>query len=157
MSAKGKQQRTKFSYYHLKLSHNSTKEVTIFKEQIIVFYLNLQTIISMLLEKKKKGTMLQENAREPYRCGTFPCVLFLVFYSCLLFWDLARFLCSFPLTRSYLSFLYKRAAFFFFKLPFFFNLSKETQGMLTSSEAPASLGNSRVLGLKTTLEIQDPG
>ena len=94
-------------------SHNSAKEVTIFREQIIVFYLSLQTIISMLL--KKKGTMLQENAREPYRCGTLPCVLFLVVYSCLLFWDLARFLCSFPLTCSYLSHLYNafQAGFFF--------------------------------------------
>ena len=95
-------------------SHTSTKEVTIFKEQIIVFYLSLQTIISMLL-KEKKGTMLQENVREPYRCGTLSCVLFLVVYSCLLFWDLARFLCSFPLTCSYLSYLYSafQAGFFF--------------------------------------------
>ena len=68
-----------------------------------------------MLLKEKKGTMLQENVREPYRCGTLSCVLFLVVYSCLLFWDLARFLCSFPLTCSYLSYLYSafQAGFFF--------------------------------------------
>lgn len=97
--------------------------------------------------------MLQENAREPYRCGILPCGIFLVFYSCLLFWDLARFLCSFPLTCSYLSFLYNA----FQAASFFFNFSKETQGMLADSETPANLGRSRVLGLKTALEIQDHG
>ena len=117
-----------------------------------MFYLSLQTIISMLLKKKKKGTMLQENAREPYRCDTLPCVLFLVVYSCLLFWDLARFLCSFPLTCSYLSYFYNA-----FQAGFFFTSQRKLKECWPVQKPPASLGNNRILGLKTTLEIQGHG
>lgn len=67
-------------------THNSTKEVTIFKEHIIAFYLNLQTIISMPLEKKKGAILFRRMQGIPtHRCGTLPYGVFLVFYSCLLF------------------------------------------------------------------------
>lgn len=98
-----------------------------------------------LKTKPKKGTMLQGNAREPCRCGTGPCGLFLVFYSCLLFQDLAGFLCSFPLAYSEDSSLYNAFRAPVEKSP----LLEETEECRPAgSGTPAALGNSEVLGLK---------